>query len=129
MAAVHGLSVGGNHALGMELLHLIGNTIFMAGLGALAVVYTARGYASTEFRNLRIALTVQGIHLLEHIALTLTVIFAGQAIGVSTFFGGIEGPLLSSWRVWFHFLINLFASWYALRAVLDLRLRRRRSDK
>jgi hypothetical protein len=119
MNLAHRLAVGGNHALGIELLHLIGNLIFLAGLTALALVCRRVGHGGP--RNLRIALTIQTLHVVEHTALTSSVILAGQAVGVSTFFGLVDGQAMTSWRVWFHFLINLAASWYTARALLELR--------
>lgn len=113
------LAIGRGSPLGTELLHLIGNLIFLGGLGALTVTCCAAGCAFRCLRSLKTALYVQGLHVVEHVALTSTVVLTGQAIGVSTFFGRLGGPVMTSWRVWFHFLANLVASWYAARALND----------
>lgn len=47
----------------------------------------------------------------------------GEAAGLSTFFGLVSGPVMTSYRVWFHFLINLVATWFAARAVMVLQSR------
>ncbi len=112
------LAVGGQLALGNELLHLIGNLIFVAGLAALAVYL--RNRARTTPTALRTAIVLQGLHIVEHVLLTASSAFYGKAIGVSTFLGLVGGPVMTSWRVWFHFLINLAASWYAARALIDM---------
>jgi hypothetical protein len=56
----------------------------------------------------------------EHLALTATTVIFGKAAGLSTFLGLISGPAMTSFRVWFHLLINLVATWYAGRALLAL---------
>lgn len=115
------LMVDGSMALGVELLHLFGNTVFFAGLVALAVWYAAYGYRIRDCRPLGIALAVQGVHLVEHVVLTITAAWAGTSVGVSTLFGLVDGPVMTSWRVWFHFGINAVATWYALEAVRQAR--------
>lgn len=62
----------------------------------------------------------QGIHLVEHVALTATTIAFGTAIGISTLFGFASGAWGSSYRVWFHFLLNSIATYYALRAFVEM---------
>lgn len=125
MEGVYALTIGGNTATGVELLHLVGNIIFLGGLGALAIYCSAIGIALKDARNLRMALIVQSVHVLEHVLLTATVLLAGTSIGVTTFFGLVEGPVMTTWRIWAHFLFNLVASWYALRVVLYLRAEKR----
>lgn len=110
------LAAGGNLALGNELLHLVGNLIFLGGLLAL-VLYSRRREQETP-SPLRIAMVVQGIHVAEHVVLTVTTVVWGKAAGLSTFFGLVDGPVMTSYRVWFHFLINLVATWFAARAVM-----------
>lgn len=112
------LAADGNLALGNELLHLVGNLIFLAGLLAL-VLYCHRQARETP-SPLRVAMMVQGIHVAEHLALTATTAAWGKAAGLSTFFGLVSGPVMTSYRVWFHFLINLVATWFAARAVMVL---------
>jgi hypothetical protein len=115
----HRLAVGGNHALGAELLHLMGNLMFMGGLVALVAVRRAGGQTFGAMGHLRTAVFVQALHVAEHVALTSTVLLGSRAIGVSTFFGLVDGSATTSWRVWFHFLINLGASSYAGLALLE----------
>ncbi len=81
-------------AIGVELLHLLGNGIFLGGLLALMAATRPRGNPM-----LRIATVLQVVHVAEHIALTVTRMFSGSAIGISTAFGLLEGGQLSSYRV------------------------------
>lgn len=113
------LAIGGNIKLGMESLHLIGNLIFLGGVMALLVWFRSQDTEGVDLVNIRRARTIQTWHVLEHIALTSTVIMFGKGIGVSTLFGLVDGPVLFSTRVWFHFLINLVATWYAARSLGD----------
>jgi hypothetical protein len=55
---------------------------------------------------------MQGIHGLEHVALTLSVALgAKQAIGLSTWFGLLQpGPGLWTYRIWWHAIANLVGS-------------------
>lgn len=115
------LALAGNLTLGNEILHLVGNLIFLGGLVAL-FLYCRRRAADIP-SALRVAFVVQGIHIVEHVALTTTTALWGKAIGISTFLGLVSGPVMTSYRVWFHFLINLGASWYAARAVVSLHAR------
>lgn len=115
------LAVGGDAALGNEMLHLVGNLIFLGGLGALLAYCRRRALGTPS--ALRIASVIQGIHVAEHVALTTTAAMWRMAIGLSTFVGLVEGPVMTSYRVWFHFLINLAASWYAARAVMAVHAR------
>lgn len=121
MPAAHGFAdLGGPSpmALGMELLHLVGNSIFLVGLVTLAILVKICAPGSSAARTTRIALWLQGLHLVEHVALTSTLVWAGRPIGLSTFFGLVDpGPLLWTYRVWWHFLINLVATLLLLRAV------------
>lgn len=109
------LAIGGELALGNELLHLVGNLIFLSGVVALVAYCQRRGREMLP--GLRIALLIQGFHVIEHVALTVTSAIYGKAIGLSTFLGVVSGPLMTSYRVWFHLLINLAATWYAARAL------------
>lgn len=91
------LAVGGDLSLGNELLHLLGNVIFLVGLAALG--WTA-GSAISGSRSLRVALVVQGAHVAEHVALSVTAAAVGRAIGVTTLFGLLDpGPALWTLRV------------------------------
>lgn len=112
------LAVGGDAALGNEILHLVGNLIFLGGLGVL-YLYRQRQALGTP-PALRVATVIQGLHVAEHVTLTMTAAVWGNAIGISTFLGLVNGPVMTSYRVWFHFLINLAASWFAARALMSL---------
>lgn len=115
------LAAGGNLALGNELLHLVGNLVFLGGL--LALVFYCRRWELEAPSPLRVAMVVQGIHVAEHFVLTATTAVWGKATGLSTFFGLVSGPVMTSYRVWFHFLINMVATWFAARALMDLQSR------
>lgn len=89
--------------VGMEVLHLIGNTIFLATIAGFLRLFPGR--------LVRCALAIEGAHMVEHIALTLTAYYVGKPIGLSTMFGhaqawwGVEAAV--GLRVTFHFLMNL----------------------
>ena len=104
-------------ARGAELLHLIGNLIFFAG--AWAAVIVARRVANPQARRAaRWFFVVEGLHLLEHVALTATLFATGVPRGLSTGFG-IPDPMSTgtiSYRLWWHFAVNLIALLLALQA-------------
>jgi hypothetical protein len=80
-------------ALGMEVLHLVGNVIFWFGL--LGVVLLTRYSSSSRARRTgRIGAWVQGAHCMEHLSLTLSVWFGAKTpVGLSTWFGTLPaGP-------------------------------------
>lgn len=94
-------------SLGMEILHLVGNFIFLAGLaGIMVLTRRARGTKSRKWGKMGV--WMQGIHGLEHLALTLSVwLGAKQAIGLSTWFGQLDpGPGLWTYRIWWHAIAN-----------------------
>jgi uncharacterized protein DUF6008 len=97
--------------LGMEILHLTGNFIFLAGLAAVMVI-SRRTRAGRARKWGKMGVWMQGIHGLEHLSLTLSVAFgAKQAIGLSTWFGLLDpGPGLATYRIWWHFLANVIGS-------------------
>lgn len=97
--------------LGMEILHFVGNMIFLAGLVALMVI-TSRARATKARRWAKMGVWMQGIHGLEHLSLMLSVwLGAKQAIGLSTWFGLLEpGPGATTYRVWWHFIANVIGS-------------------
>jgi hypothetical protein len=97
--------------LGMEILHLTGNFIFLAGLAAVMVI-SRRTRATRTRKWAKMGVWMQGIHGLEHLSLTLSVAFgAKQAIGLSTWFGLLDpGPGLATYRIWWHFLANVIGS-------------------
>jgi hypothetical protein len=98
-------------ALGMEILHLTGNFVFLAGLGA-AMIVTSRARATKARRWAGIGTWMQTIHGLEHLSLTLSIAFgAKRAIGLSTWFGLMSGgPGLWTYRIWWHFVANVLGS-------------------
>ncbi|WP_063053612.1 DUF6008 family protein [Nocardia arthritidis] len=97
-------------ALGMEILHLVGNFHFLAGLVGIALV-THHAVESKARKWGRMGVLMQGIHGLEHLALTLTVAFGTKAIGLSTIFGLLDpGPGAATFRIWWHFLANVIGT-------------------
>lgn len=112
-------------ARGMEFLHLIGNSIFLAG--ATGVVLLVSGPAR---RWAVLGWWFQALHTLEHVALTATMLAGGRAVGVSNWFGRLDGTELTTQRVWWHGLVNLFATVLVARAVvLARRTARTRSSR
>lgn len=108
------LAVAGHPSLGQELLHLVGNAVFLVGLVALAALARPAG------RWVRVALVVQGAHLLEHVALSLTTAVWGRAIGATTLLGTLEaGPDLWRLRVLAHLALNTVATGAAVAAVIQ----------
>jgi hypothetical protein len=108
-------------SLGMEILHLIGNFIFLAGMaGVLVISYRARQTRTRKWG--RMGVWMQGIHGLEHLSLTLSVAFgAKQAIGLSTWFGTLPaGPGLWTYRIWWHAIANLIGSYIFAVALYQL---------
>ena len=106
---------GGAGQRGAELLHLVGNTIFLVGVLALFVL--ARETRSRN-RSTQGAVLFQSLHFLEHILLTATVFVTGRSWGASTMFGRWSGSELSSHRVWWHFTVNAIATAIALSALV-----------
>jgi hypothetical protein len=49
------------------------------------------------------------------------VLLAGRAIGLSTGFGQMTGSALFTYRIWFHFIVNLAATVLALLAYRNMR--------
>ncbi|MFJ6215832.1 DUF6008 family protein [Streptomyces sp. NPDC092296] len=98
--------------LGMEILHLVGNLIFLAGLVGVALVTRDATRHPTSRKWAKMGVWMQGIHGLEHLSLTLSVAFGAQrAIGLSTWFGTLEpGAGLTTYRVWWHFVANVVGS-------------------
>ncbi len=96
-------------SLGMEILHLTGNFIFLAGLvGIVQITRRVTGPLMSR-KWARMGVWMQGLHGLEHVVLTVSVALgASRAIGLSTWFGAIDpGPALVTYRVWWHFVANL----------------------
>jgi hypothetical protein len=101
--------------MGVEVLHLIGNSIFLASLGCL--------YYCVRSKWIRWALYVEGFHLYEHLMLTASAYFIGKPIGLSTLFGG-AGMIGSSefavgYRVSWHFAMNLLPMPFAMVGLME----------
>ncbi len=96
--------------MGMEVLHLIGNSIFLISLGCLH--YCVRS------KWIRWALYIETFHLYEHLILTLTAYFIGKPIGLSTLFGGAgiigSREFAVGYRVTWHFAMNLLPMPFAM---------------
>ena len=106
--------------MGMEILHLIGNSIFLTSLAAL--------YYCLRSKWVRWALIIEGFHLYEHLMLTTSTYFLDKPIGLSTLFGGaamLDGPEFAvGYRVTWHFVMNLLPMPFAMVAIMQ-ELRRR----
>jgi hypothetical protein len=108
-------------ARGMETLHLIVNLTFL--LGTFALVALARAIPDRRaLRSARAVMAVQAAHCVEHALLTVTLFTTGRARGLSTLFGVIppNSPGAVSYRVLFHFTINVVGLVLAVRAIRDL---------
>ena len=111
-------------ARGMEYLHLIGNLVFL--IGAILLWHHAKPNNQGRARRwARATVAVQSLHVIEHIALTITILTIGQAVGFSTTFGALDGTRLSTYRVWWHGSINLAATALCVAALASLRTRSR----
>jgi hypothetical protein len=114
------LVIGDHVSTGNELLHLVGNGIFFAALIAMVAVCRTYQRPTARYPHLSKAMTAQGIHLAEHVLLTVTVFAFSQPLGASTVFGLASGAWGSSYRVWFHFLLNFVATYYAAMALAEM---------
>jgi hypothetical protein len=107
-------------SVGVELLHLTGNTIFLAAIIAMAFLTMSLGRRVRGSPSLQAALAVQGFHVFEHVLLTASVVLDGRALGFSTGFGEMSGTALFTYRIWFHFAMNLAATGFALLAFREM---------
>jgi hypothetical protein len=120
-------ALAGNHrgrATGTELLHLLGNWIFFAGLIAMYGAMCRAGVPGKAMRATRLAFWIELFHMVEHLSLTSTYLAFGTPIGTSTLFGfsfDLQGGWASGIRLWWHFLVNLAATTAALAGLLELR--------
>jgi hypothetical protein len=109
--------------LGMEVLHLIGNSIFLTGLACL--------YCWIPSKWVRWALYIETFHLYEHISLTTTAYFLGKPIGMSTLFGGSsllgDREFAVGCRVTWHFVMNLLPMPFAMIGLMEHYKQRRAS--
>jgi len=103
--------------LGMEVLHLIGNSIFLVGLACL--------YYCVRSRWVRWALYIETFHLYEHAMLTASAFFVGKPIGLSTLFGGAnvigDREFAVGCRVSWHFVMNLLPMPFAMVGIMEHR--------
>jgi hypothetical protein len=101
--------------LGMEILHLVGNSIFLATIAGV--------FYFVPSKWVRYAFYIEGGHLCEHLALTLSAYFLGKPIGLSTLFGqaplwlGREGAV--GWRVSWHFAMNLLPMPFVMTGMMQ----------
>lgn len=117
------LAFGGDHGTGAELLHLIGNVIFLVGLLALRVYVRSPAGPARRPRTLGLVLRLQGFHVGEHVLLTASWVLGGRALGFSTLFGAFSEPWLVAYRLWWHFLINLIATVLGVAALWSVHQR------
>lgn len=110
--------------MGMEVLHLIGNSIFLISLGSL--------YYCVRSKWIRWALFIECFHLCEHLMLTLSAYAVGKPAGLSTLFGGagIVGSreFAVGYRVTWHFAMNLLPMPFAMIGLMEY-MRRNSSVK
>lgn len=96
--------------LGMEVLHLVGNSIFLTSLACL--------YYCMRSKWIRWAFYIETFHLYEHIMLTASAYFIGKPIGLSTLFGGTtvigDREFAVGFRVTWHFAMNLLPMPFAM---------------
>lgn len=110
-----GANVARQTMMGMEILHLIGNGIFLATI--VGVFY----FIPSKW--VRCAFYIEGAHLCEHISLTLSAYYVGTPIGLSTLFGqavillGKDAAI--GWRVTFHFVMNLLPMPFVMFAIMQ----------
>lgn len=102
----------GPNPLGTELLHLFGNVIFLAGLVVLLGLPEL-----ADRRWARAAVLVQGVHVIEHVVLTVTLVATGTAYGLSTQLDQVLPVGPSTTRVLFHFGINAIGTAFAVTAI------------
>jgi hypothetical protein len=102
------------------LLHLIGNVVFMAALAGLCYLALVSGRPLRAVPYLMGAVLLQGAHVVEHLILTISFFVWGSAAGFTTLFGAAHGAFGSSLRVWAHFLLNLGATYLAVRASWEM---------
>lgn len=122
LATSFGSLAPGTPGFGMEALHLVGNSIFLVGAVAILVRVLRYGPVSSQ-RPARAGVAVQSAHVLEHVALTVSVLVGSRPRGLSTLFGALDpGPGLWTYRIWWHLAVNAIAT--ALLATAVVRWRR-----
>jgi hypothetical protein len=100
--------------LGLEVLHLIGNSIFLGTLGVL--------WYLTRNKWVRWGFYIEAFHLYEHVMLTSTAFFIGKPIGLSTLFGAVglgSREFAVGTRVSWHFVMNLLPMPFAMMGLME----------
>lgn len=105
---------------GMEVLHLVGNTIFLVTIAAILFLITQKinerkAWVTDEplakcQKLMKWALAIETFHLYEHIMLTATAFFLDKPVGFSTLFGAtglMAKPNAVGTRVTWHFVMNM----------------------
>jgi hypothetical protein len=109
-----GVDVARQMMMGMEILHLVGNCIFLATIAG--VLY----FIPTKF--VRYAMYIEAAHLCEHVSLTVSAYYLGKPVGLSTLFGQASGlwgsELAVGWRVTWHFAMNLLPMPFVMIALM-----------
>lgn len=109
---------------GGEILHLLGNAIFFAGLVAMVDALRRAGTARKDRRYAVWAFWTESVHFGEHIVLTTTWYLFGQPRGLSTLFGysyKMQAPWASGVRIIWHFAANAVPMVLALAALRELK--------
>lgn len=100
--------------LSIEILHLIGNSIFLITIGILFFLLPSK--------LVKYAFLIELVHLCEHVALTFTAYYYGKPIGLSTLFGHAAPlwgkELAVGWRVSWHFVMNLLPMPFVMVALM-----------
>lgn len=124
----HSASLGRQHIMGMEILHLIGNLVFLVTIcGMLYLLYDRhrpRILGDPTMKTMRWALGIETFHLYEHIMLVTTAHYFNIAIGASTLFGAAAAVSLTfgvGFRVLWHFTMNAIPTYLMIRAVMNAR--------
>lgn len=109
----------GYRGTSMEVLHLIGNLVFLTGAVAGLVGLSAPRRSPAARRTLRLLVLVQGLHVAEHLVLVTTLMRTGVADGVTTAFGLLTPgtPSAIAARVLLHFVLNVAVTVIATIAV------------
>lgn len=110
-----GADDGRRMMMGMEILHLFGNSIFLCGLAGL--------YHFVRSKWVRWSIYIETFHLYEHIMLATSAYFIGKPIGMSTLFGGsssvFDRELAVGFRVTWHFAMNFLPMPFAMMGLME----------
>ena len=110
-----------NPYAGMEILHLVGNAIFLVGVVALVALTSRLAPGGPAHHSARWCLWIQGAHVVEHVLLTSTVLIGGKALGLSSFFVPLDSDsAMWIYRLWWHFVVNLVATILMGRAMYEV---------